>query len=128
MSLRRIMQTLLFAEIFVSTVIWDFCTAFLAPCTSKSVCLPFLQPFLFGFGICTLYLLQLLHFVFSLSSFPLSIMCFGRQISFFVFSQVNLIKLYSPYQIGKLLFIWNYPTWKVVKFNDFSRWVILIFY
>ena len=44
MSLRCIMQTLLFAEIFVSTVIWDFCTALLAPNTS------------------TMHILQLLHF------------------------------------------------------------------
>ena len=40
-------------RVFVSTVTWDFCTALLVPCTSKLVCLPFLQPFLFGFGICT---------------------------------------------------------------------------
>ena len=56
-------HTLLFAEIFVSTVIWDFCAALLAPCTSKSVCLPFLQLVLFGFGICTMCHLQLLHFI-----------------------------------------------------------------
>ena len=43
-------------RVFVSTVTWDFCTPLLVPCTSKLVCLPFLQPFLFGFGICTLCL------------------------------------------------------------------------
>ena len=32
MSLRCIIQTWLFAEIFVSAVIWDFCTTLLAPC------------------------------------------------------------------------------------------------
>ena len=60
--------------VFVSTVTWDFCTALLVACTSKLVCLPILQPFLFGFGICILchfcscYILPLFS-VFSLSSF-----------------------------------------------------------
>ena len=51
-------------KVFLLTVTWDFCTALLVSCTSKSVCLPFLQAFLFGFGICTLFFfLQLLYFV-----------------------------------------------------------------
>ena len=49
-------------RVFVSTVTWDFCTALLVPCTSKLVCLPFLQPFLFGFGICTLWLFAVVTF------------------------------------------------------------------
>ena len=40
----------------------EFCTALLETCTSKSVCLPFLQSFLFGFGICKFCLLELLRF------------------------------------------------------------------
>ena len=61
-------------RVFLSTVIWDFCTALLIPCTSKLVCLPFLQPFLCGFGICTLclfcsYYILPLFSVFSLPSF-----------------------------------------------------------
>ena len=72
MSLRCMIQTFLFAESFVCvcvcvcvcvfTVIWDFCTALLAPCTSKLVCLPVLQPFLLGSGICTLCLFAVVRF------------------------------------------------------------------
>ena len=61
-------------RVFVLSVTWDFCTALLVPCTSKSVCLPYLQAFLFGFGICTLCLfcscyILLLFSVFNLSFF-----------------------------------------------------------
>ena len=60
--------------VFVSTVTWDFLAALLVHCTSELVCLPFLQTFLIGFGICTLclfcscYILPLFS-VFNLSSF-----------------------------------------------------------
>ena len=55
--------TLVFAEsFFLSTVIWDFCTPLLAPSTSKLVCLVFLQPFLFGFGLYTLSLFAIIIF------------------------------------------------------------------
>ena len=69
-----VIHTLLFAESFVSTVTWDFCTALLVLCTKKLVRLPFLQPFVFGFGICTLCLICSCYIfpffsIFRLSSF-----------------------------------------------------------
>ena len=77
MPLRHIIQTLLFVEIFVSTVIWDFCTAFLAPCTSKSVCLPFLQPFLFS--------LKYIYYIWFNMQKPYKIMFFDCVIDIHIF-------------------------------------------
>ena len=81
-------------RVFVSSVTWNFCTALLIPCTSKLVCLQFLQQFLFGFGICTLclfcscYILPLFS-VFSLSSFSSACVSFLASRYLFVFSKLN---------------------------------------
>ena len=95
MSRRCIIQTLLFAEIFVSTVIWDFVqhfwhlllvSQFVCHCYSHfCLVLAFVHC-----HFCSCYILPLFS-VFSLSSFPLACMWFEPQRPFFVFSQVNLV-------------------------------------